>query len=99
MVTAAKRRQTSSIGNMARMILDTQESTWRGAPPGHSRPATGTPWRNLGAHRLPQLIPDEVLHDPRWGAPITPVDAVDREDPQAGGTLGQDGARKIHHRE
>src|SRR5262245_56454209 len=55
---------------------------------GSSRPATGTTWWNLSAHRLPQLIPDEVLHDPHWGAPITPVDAVDREDPQARDTLG-----------
>ena len=35
---------------------------------------------------------------PHWGAPITPVDAVDREDAQAGDTLSQDGARKIHYR-
>ena len=37
--------------------------------------------------------------DPRWGAPITPVNPMDRQDAQAGSTLRQDGPGEVDDRQ
>src|SRR4029450_13128914 len=73
--TQGRHRRPCLRRGLAHRRLPPRTAYGEESPRGSSRPATGTTWWNLSAHRLPQLIPDEVLHGPRWGSPITPVDA------------------------